>query len=883
MSARTTWLFAVLCGASTFAQAPTEADAYAVDYLTPPDGAILEVGGIDFLPDGRLALSTRRGQVWLVENPLAKDPKDAKFTLFAEGLNEGLGLKVVDGLIHVIQRSELSRLVDVDNDGRCDRIDTLSDGWGLSGNYHEFAYGLPRDAAGNFYISLNVSFFDKTWWLGSSTVPYRGWVLQIAPNGSVTPFATGFRSPNGIGMSPDGELFLTDNQGDWEPAGPLYHVRKGKFYGHPAGLAWTKEYQDSKVTPSQHKPTAVPREAPVVWFPYKWSRSAGNMVWDTSGGKFGPFAGQMFVAELTNGMVVRVQTEKVRGEHQGTVFLHRQRIGSVNRVLQASDGTLLCGFTNRGWGGFPPSHGVGRMRFTGKTPFDVQSVHVRNDGFDVKLTKPVAASWRASADSVVAMQYHYDYWWQYGSPEREHTKLAVKLVDVGADRRSLRIAVEGLEAGRCARVILSGLVAEDGTPLLHEEFNTTINQLPDGPATTTPIARVVPPPIGRNPEQLGWLRLCWDDATALWKHDGWKLCDAMYEPSNPKQFAISDGMGALVSVDPTLGPFESKPEFGDYAFHAEFTLTEAADLRLVLGGAYEVQFLDTPDGKRCGAVLGASEAADRLPELRVYKGAGQEHAIDVVYEAPRFEGGRKVRNARIVKLAVDETPLLENVELAGPSRGAAANGAMSERALAPIAFRMASGQVALGGIRALPMHPPKDDEGWTPIFDGESLDGWYASENGTWTIEDGVITSGGKRSHLFSPRGDYRNFEVRAQIKIEEGSNSGLYFRAAKGEGWPDGYEAQINASFPDPQKTGSLYNLSPLRTALMAANAWFEYRVRCEDVAEGTRIRIWVEGVLVNDFVDKERRHATGHIGLQQHHEGSVVQCAKLEIRELP
>src|SRR5262245_20367604 len=161
------------------AQSITEGDSYPVDYLTPPDGAILEVGGMDFLPDGRLALSTRRGQVWIVENPLAKDPKDAKFTLFAEGLYEGLGLAVVDGVIHVVQRGELSRLEDEDGDGKCDEIETVSNDWGVSGHYHEFAYGLPRDRAGNFYITLNVSFGDPHWWHGRSTVPYRGWAMQI--------------------------------------------------------------------------------------------------------------------------------------------------------------------------------------------------------------------------------------------------------------------------------------------------------------------------------------------------------------------------------------------------------------------------------------------------------------------------------------------------------------------------------------------------------------------------------------------------------------------------------------------------------------------------------------------------------------------------------
>ncbi|MCA9321915.1 MAG: hypothetical protein KDB53_14330, partial [Planctomycetes bacterium] len=108
---------------------------YRVVEFTPPEGEILEVGGLDFLPDGRLVCSTRRGQVWIVEGPEG-DPKDMRFSLFAEGLQEGLGLEVVDGVIHVLQRAELSRLHDDDGDGRCDRIETVANDWGVSGNYH---------------------------------------------------------------------------------------------------------------------------------------------------------------------------------------------------------------------------------------------------------------------------------------------------------------------------------------------------------------------------------------------------------------------------------------------------------------------------------------------------------------------------------------------------------------------------------------------------------------------------------------------------------------------------------------------------------------------------------------------------------------------------
>ena len=163
--------------ASAFAQ--EDPALWTVDYLTPPEGARLEVGGIAFLEDGRMALSTRRGQVWLVENALADDPAEARFSLFADGLFEGLGLHAEGNQLYVLQRGELSRLWDRDADGRCEEVETLSAGWGLSGNYHEFAFGLPQDKDGNFVVTLNVAFFSPKWWHGKAPVPYRGWACLL--------------------------------------------------------------------------------------------------------------------------------------------------------------------------------------------------------------------------------------------------------------------------------------------------------------------------------------------------------------------------------------------------------------------------------------------------------------------------------------------------------------------------------------------------------------------------------------------------------------------------------------------------------------------------------------------------------------------------------
>lgn len=843
---------------------PVEADFYRVDWLTPPQGSILEVGGMDFLPDGRLALSTRRGQVWLVENALAENPADARFTLFAEGLQEGLGLTVVDGAIHVLQRGEISKLADDDGDGRCDRIDTLCDAWGVSGHYHEFAFGLPRDSAGNFFLSLNVSFGDPKWWHGRSTVPWRGWVVKVTPPGELEPYALGFRSPCGLGFDEEGNLFETDNQGDWMPSCPIFHVKPGRFYGHPASLAWTPEYLATKTTPSDTIPPEHAREPAAAWIPYKWSRSAGNLVPDTTEGKFGPFAHQLFVAELTNGMVVRTQLERVRGELQGACFLFRQRVGSAIRVLFAPDGTLFAGLTNRGWGGLAPGHGVARIRWTGRTPFEIREVHLLQDGFEVSFTEPIAPE--PDLKLVEASMYHYDWWWEYGSPERGNEKLEIAGSEVSADGTHLELRFRNLRAGEIARVVLNGVRSAKGDPLLHPEFDYTINQLPEGPLCTTPVARLVPPPPARESQDEGWLRLCYTDAFGLWESTGWSLVEAEIDPEDPTRFVLAEGNGALVN-DGTGGDFVSRPVFGDLKLHAELMLPAAGGGGVMLMGRYEVRF--SPDAS-FGSI------ASRGPALQCFKGPGQWHDLDLVFRAPRFDAqGRKVENARFEKVLVDDILLHEGIDLPAPTEG----GMEGETARGPLRFRGDRGLVAMRGIQVRPMDEAVEEPGFVPLFDGEDLEGWTQIGEATWSVEEEVLVGSGKKGLLATVRDDFGDFELAARMKVSDGGRSAIRFRVAESG---EGYEAVVNSSYPDEEHTGSLRGLAPVKAQLVAPDTWFDYRVRCAEETAGTRIAISIGGIVVTEFVDAERRCGPGRIAIEQHHEGSTVEIRSLAIREL-
>ncbi len=858
-------------------------DPYVVDHLALPEGEVVEVGGLAFLPDGTLLASTRRGRIWKIEDALAEDPSQARFHLWAEGLQEGLGLATVGEEVYVLQRSELSKISDTDADGLADRIDTITNDWGLSGNYHEFAFGLPQDAEGNFYASLNVGFWSPEWWHGQSKVPHRGWALKIAPDGTTTPFAMGFRSPCGLGQNAVGDLFVTDNQGDWMPVCPIYHLVEGRFYGHPASLNWTEEYRTAGVHPSDTNPVGLERAPAAVWLPYKWSRSTGNLVHDGTGGKFGPFKDQLFVAELTNGRVLRVQLEKVRGEYQGACFRFQDSVGSACRVVFGPDGTLFCGLTNRGWGGLAPSHGIARVRWTGAVAMEMERVHLLQEGFEVTFTEPVAGE--VTSEEVLLTQYDYDYWWEYGSPERGTKTVDVLSTSLSEDKKTLTILTAGLTPAMCVRCVLSDVTSTDGSPLRNAEFNYTINQLPEGELTKEHVAKLLPPPPGKEGDGQGWLQLSYGDALDVFEADGWGLCEPIVEPSERGVFRIEEGDSAIVNLGESSGELLSEMEFGDCEVELHFMLPPGGDSGVYLQGRYEVQIVDStgvknPSPRDCGGIVPGVGWGGSAPRKNAFGGVGIWHQMNIDFQAPRFApDGRKLQNARIHEVWIDDVLVQEGVELKGPTFG----GWEGEVATGPLRIQGNVQQVALRGIKVKPVPPRWDSEGWDVIFDGSSIDGWKISDDGFWELDDdGALVGEGGVSHIFSPRGDYTDFEARARMKISDGGNSGFYFRTQYGGGFPKGYEAQVNSTFPDPQKTGSLYSIAPIHASLVAPDTWFDYGVRCVDTDAGTHIMITINGVIVTDVVDKERRHTSGHFAIQQHHDGSVISVRRFEVREL-
>ncbi|MBI4613325.1 MAG: hypothetical protein HY720_06910 [Planctomycetes bacterium] len=451
-----------------------EAKHYRMLTLLEPEGVVLEVGGLDVDPAGRPTVATRRGEIWVVDDAYDENPTASRWTLFASGLHEPLGARWRDGALWVVQRPELTRLVDEDGDGRADLFETASDRWGISGNYHEFAFGPKFDGKGRFWVTLNLGFCGG---LGKSVVPWRGWAVLIDPqDGALRPICGGLRSPNGLGANADGEMFYTDNQGDWVGTNKLSHLVPGDWHGHPSGKQW---YERAGFPVPSGEDDFKP---PAVWFPYgRMGQSASDIALDDTAGKFGPFAGQLFVGDQTMASVMRVFLERVGGEYQGACFPFRSGFDcGVNRLVFGPDGSLFVGMTDRGWGSVGGRRwGLQRLVYTGDVPFEVLSMRATPDGFELRFTHPVDRAAAGNPASYKMASFRYNRWETYGSPEVDRKQHRIAAARVSEDGLSVRLVVEGLRPFHVHELRFPGVRDAAGGPLLHAEAYYTLNRVPE--------------------------------------------------------------------------------------------------------------------------------------------------------------------------------------------------------------------------------------------------------------------------------------------------------------------------------------------------------------------------------------------------------------------
>ena len=183
-------------------------------------------------------------------------------------------------------------------------------------------------------------------------------------------------------------------------------------------------------------------------------------------------------------------------------------------------------------------------------------------------------------------------------------------------------------------------------------------------------------------------------------------------------------------------------------------------------------------------------------------------------------------------------------------------------------------------LTAFQIQPQPGKDCWISMFDGKTLDGWKTADNPeSWKVVDGMLVGDGPRSHLFWMVRECDNCEFRAEVKLNHLGNSGMFFRSAFGPGFPKGYEAQVENTSSDPQKTGTLYGLARITAQLIQDDTWWTEHI----IANGNHIIITVNDKVVVDYIDMKNTYTKGYLALQQHNAGSVVQFRNVMMRHLP
>lgn len=466
-----------------------------------PDDFHPQVGGMDLGPDGTLYIATfppnqngwqdglrtvPDGEVWAI--PIPSAPR-AQITprKIAEALHEPAGLVVTDdGAIYVTQRYEITRLVDSDGDGFYENQITVADGWGAE-NYHHFTFGLlERD--GFLYAALSTGITlggDEAAKYGhrglaAPNPPNRGTLMKVnTRTGAVEYLAGGFRTPNGLGFGPGGAIFVADNQGAWNPDNSLYEVRPGRFYGHFNPTLTGSAFPDGGAAGPFDD---VPPSPPALALPQsEIANSPTNPVVIPSG----PFAGQMYLGDLTAGGIRRVFLETINGQTQGAVFRFTQGLEcGVNRMSVADDGTIYIGGTGAGgnWNWRGTTFGLQRltMKPNADWPFEIEKIQAIGGGFRVSFTEPADPTTLRDPEHYSVRQWYTTPSPEYGGAKRELERLKIASLTPRADGRSVDIMLPDLRPGRTVHLVFD-IDSADGEPLWSNESWYTLNQMPAAP------------------------------------------------------------------------------------------------------------------------------------------------------------------------------------------------------------------------------------------------------------------------------------------------------------------------------------------------------------------------------------------------------------------
>jgi hypothetical protein len=411
----------------------TEPGPYVVDELTLPTDnpwkSWMRAGDIAFFSDDRAAMTTWSGDVWIVSG-VNESLSKLTWKRYATGFAQPLGLEIIDDVVYVLGRDQITRLHDLNRDGEADYYENFNNDFLLTHHYHEFTFDLDRDREGNFY-------FAKAGRHGlPSNTKHHATILKLDKNGkNLQVVCSGVRVPNGVAVGPNGEITTSDQEGHWVPATRINLCSEGSFHG----FMWGGSVPRERTEPDR----------PILFLPKDVDNSGAGQAWVDSA-RWGPFRGFLVHASFGRSEIFLMLMEKVNGQVQGGAvrFPLEFATGLLRPEFRPQDGQLyLCGLF--GWGTRQRNMGgFYRVRYTGKPVYMPEELHVTNDGVYITFTQPLDPASAENAANYSCARWNYKWGAHYGSDhykrngEKGHEPVEIRSAKLQEDRRTVFLRVD---------------------------------------------------------------------------------------------------------------------------------------------------------------------------------------------------------------------------------------------------------------------------------------------------------------------------------------------------------------------------------------------------------------------------------------------------------
>ncbi|MDP0489924.1 MAG: c-type cytochrome [Verrucomicrobiota bacterium JB023] len=420
----------------------------------------IRLSGIDFIDEDTAALCSWSGDVFIAENIQGKDGQPVILSRIGAGLHQPLGLVVRDGEIFVGCRGQIMRPHDLDGDAVADYYEAFNTDHVVTMHFHDFSAGLDTDQHGNFYYAK----CSQHW--GSAVHKRHGTLIRVSADGSSSEIiATGLRSNNGMFVEDDETIWLTDQEGFWNPQNKILRVKLGGFHGNM--LAW---HDNTQISASDDD-----MEEPMIWAQKSFSNSPSEVFrfpaegWGNLNSKLGYFGyGRghlMIIANEEKGDVLQGFTQRLD--------LPPFPTGIMRGEFHPSDHSLFaCGLF--GWGSNRTEWGgLFRITPTEHPSYSLTGIETAPGKLSFTLSDAIEGSELKPAD-ITLTTYSIERSARYGSKLKDENPIAIETLEVSEDGQTITLGVPDLAP---ARIVILRAELPTGSGVQVREFQGSLYEL----------------------------------------------------------------------------------------------------------------------------------------------------------------------------------------------------------------------------------------------------------------------------------------------------------------------------------------------------------------------------------------------------------------------